>query len=159
MSETRHVATTVAEACLRHTPGSRYRLHRATLRCCYMTATCKRLLHLSSSVTMLGSCRCVRPLPVVLFSQIARCRPPRRRNCASRKQGPLQHPRKTAQWSLFGLSPTAWKLATCKPPECKLFRLHLYSASHSRVVCKRVGCCPAAKPHRMSMGFLDDVSC
>ena len=153
------MALAVDEACLRHAPGTRYRATRARLRCCYMTATRKRLLQLSSSVAMLESRRGARPLPVVLLSQIARYRPPQRRNCVSRKRRPLRHPRKTSRWSLFGWSPKALKLSACRPPEPRLFRFHIYSASHSGVVCKRIGCCPAGRPHRMSLGFLDDVSC
>ena len=52
-------------------PGSRCRSTLATLPGGYMTATCKRLLHLSSSVSILESCGGVRPLLVVLFSQAA----------------------------------------------------------------------------------------
>ena len=140
-------------------PGSRYRSTRATLPCCYMTATCKRLLRLASSASLFEGCRRVRPLPLVVFKQSNRSPqvPSTQKSCV--KDAVSLPFRNGSATVVAGLLLNVLKLSACKLPECKLSRFQPNRANHSRVVCIRVGWCAAGKPHRMPTGLLDDMAC
>ena len=143
MCETWMQVLTLAAICLA-VVDARPKKHCPTESYCYRTTTCKRPLHLSSSVAMFESCRYViRLLLVVLLKQRNRLLqvPSTRKSCVEEAvSSPF---RKGSAMAGVGLSLNALKLSACKLPECKSLHVQLYSASQGLL-----GSCSASSPRR-----------